>query len=472
MSLNRSASAPILRCRALTVSNPALAAVTTAQPIEYEAFAAQLSVLQLDGGFAIAVSGGRDSMALARLSALYAEETGAAVLALTVDHGLRPQSASEAAQTAQWCKAAGLAHRTLVWTGDKPTTGIQEAARHARYRLLAAACNEAGIGALLTAHSASDQAETFLMRLARGAGPAGLGAMAQETQIAAGAGAPIRLIRPLLDYSRARLTATVQSFGQAFIDDPSNDDPAYERIRMRALLALLEDEDALSTDALLRTIARQRVAAHRLRDQEEALLRHTEGCFYRWGGVSLCADAVRHSDDDALAGLCRRLIHAVSGAAYAPDEDKARKALTCALQTGAATAGGALIKLWQGRLWFLREPAAVVGRTGAPTIAPAPLKPGQAILWDNRFFIVAGDQARAGAIVKPLALAAPDQCAAAAALYAGPKEGLAGLPGIFAPDAGGEAVLISAPALLSAKTGGFSGEAQAAARFYGAIIRF
>lgn len=470
MSLNRSASAPILRCRASAASNPALPAVSRAESIAYEAFAARLSVLRLEGGFAIAVSGGRDSMALARLSALYAENTGAAVLALTVDHGLRPQSASEAAQTAQWCKAAGLAHRTLAWAGDKPTTGIQEAARHARYGLLAAACAEAGIDALLTAHNASDQAETFLMRFARGAGPSGLAAMAEESQIAAGAGAPIRLIRPLLDYSRARLTATVKAFGQAFVDDPGNDDPAYERIRMRALLAQLEGEGALSTEALLRTIARQRAAARRLRDQEEALFRHTAGCFYRWGGVSLCADAVGHSDGDALAGLCRRLIHAVSGEAYAPDEDKARNALDGALQTGAATAGGALIKLWQGRLWFLREPAAVVGRTGAPAMAPVALAPGQAILWDNRF-IVAGDQTRPGAVVKPLALAAPDQRAVATALYAGPKEGLAGLPGIFAPEAGA-AILISAPALLSAKTDRFSCQAQVAARFYGAIIRF
>ncbi len=471
MSLNRSANAPILRCRASTVSNPALPAANAAEPIDYEAFAARLSRLRLDDGFAIAVSGGRDSMALARLSALYGQKTGVAVQALTVDHGLRPQSAREAAQTAQWCKAAGLAHRTLAWTGDKPTTGIQEAARQARYRLLAVACNEAGIGAVLTAHSASDQAETFFMRLARGAGPAGLAAMAEEIRIAAGAGAPIRLIRPLLGYSRDQLTATVKFFGQVFVDDPNNDDPAYERIRMRAVLAQLEAEGALSTEALLRAVARQRVAARRLRDQEEALFRQTAGCFYRWGGVVLDADAVRHSDGDAMAGLCRRLIHAVSGEAYAPDEGKVRSALEGALQTGAATAGGALIKLWQARLWFLREPAAVAGRAGSPAIAPVALTSGQAVLWDNRF-IVAGDEVGPGVVVKPLGLAVPDQRAEATALYAGPKEGLAGLPGFFGPGAGDDAVLISAPALLSAKTGGFSAESQTAVRFRGGIIRF
>ncbi len=469
MSLNRSASAPILRCRASTVSKPALPATRAAEPIEYVEFAARLSVLQLDSGFAIAVSGGRDSMALARLSALYAEKTGVSVLALTVDHGLRPQSASEAALTAQWCKASGLAHRILAWTGEKPTTGIQEAARHARYHLLATACNEAGVGALLTAHSASDQAETFFMRLARGAGPAGLAAMAEETQAAADASASVRLIRPLLAYSRARLTATVKSFGQAFVDDPSNDDPGYERIRVRAKLAQMENDGVLSAEALLRTVARQRAAARRLRDQDEVLFRRAAGCFYRWGGVALDADAVNDGDRDALAGLCRRLIHAVSGEAYAPDEKMARKALNGALQTGAATAGGALIKLWQGRLWFLREPAAVLGRAGAAAIAPVALAPGQAVLWDNRF-IVSGDEA--GAVVKPLGLADPGQRAAATALYSGPREGIGGLPGIFLPNADGDAALVSAPAVLSAKTGGFSAESQATARFYGAIIRF
>ncbi len=471
MSLNRSASAPILRCRASIASNAALTAASTAQPIDYETFAARLSALRLDGDFAIAVSGGRDSMALARLAALYAEKTGVAVQALTVDHGLRSQSANEAEQTAQWCKAAGLAHRTLVWAGDKPTTGIQETARHARYSLLAGACAEAGIDALLTAHSASDQVETFFMRLARGAGPGGLAAMAEETRIAAGASAPIRLIRPLLGYSRAQLTATVESFGQPFVDDPGNDDPAYERIRTRALLAQLEEDGALSTPALLRTVVRQRATARRLHDQEEALFRRAAGCFYRWGGVALDASAVRQSDNAAMAGLCRRLIHAVSGEAYAPDEDRAGDALSGVLQTGAATVGGVLINLWQGGLWFLREPAAVLGRAGVAAIAPVALEPGQAVLWDNRF-LIASDEAGPGVVVKPMALADPGQRAAMTGLFFGPREGLAGLPGIFASDAGGDAVLIAAPALFSAKTGGFSGEAQAAERFYGAIIRF
>ena len=118
------------------------------------------------------------------------------------------------------------------------------AARNARYVLLARAAAELGLSVILTAHSAGDQAETVLMRLMRGAGPAGLAAMEDEVCIAAGADDPVRLIRPLLPFSRDRLTATVDAYKQSYIDDPSNDDPTYERVRVRSFLRNA-GEDAL-----------------------------------------------------------------------------------------------------------------------------------------------------------------------------------------------------------------------------------
>ena len=141
-------------------------------------------------------------MALARLSAAYAKKTGVRVLALTVDHGLRQESAEEAVQTAKWCKAAGLKHRLLRWEGAKPASGVQDAARRARYGMLVRAAEDVGFDALLTAHSADDQAETVFMRLARGAGAQGLAAMAEKTKVAAGVGAGLRVdasLRGLLD---------------------------------------------------------------------------------------------------------------------------------------------------------------------------------------------------------------------------------------------------------------------------------
>ncbi|MHA7873600.1 MAG: tRNA lysidine(34) synthetase TilS, partial [Hyphococcus sp.] len=219
-----------------------------APPVSVEEFAACLDDLNVRGAFAIAVSGGRDSMALARLAAVFAARKKVRVLALTVDHGLRPESAQEAEQAAAWCKAAGLTHCILTWEGAKPSSGIQEAARHARYKLLAQAVEEAGLATLLTAHSADDQAETVFMRLARGAGAAGLSGMSATRLIAAGPGAPIRLVRPFLTAPRNRLTAAVEGFRQPYIDDPGNDDPAFERIRARALLAALEQQSILTRD--------------------------------------------------------------------------------------------------------------------------------------------------------------------------------------------------------------------------------
>ena len=231
--------------------------------VTVEEFRSRLNALKIEAGFAIAVSGGRDSMALARLAAEYAVKTGNSVLALTVDHGLREESGAEAKRVADWCAAIGLAHKTLIWTGEKPKTGIQEAAREARYGLLVRAAQEAGFDALLTAHSADDQAETIFMRLTRGAGPRGLSAMREVTYIAAGAGERIRLVRPLLRYSRARLTSTVKAYGQRYVDDPSNDDPVYERIRTRALLAALGQQNILTQKSLLRCADRMRKAEQR-----------------------------------------------------------------------------------------------------------------------------------------------------------------------------------------------------------------
>ena len=111
-------------------------------------------------------------MALARLAADHQRSGAAEIAAFTVDHGLRPESADEAAKVAKWCKAAGLKHQILKWTGEKPTSGIQEAARNARYRLLCNAVLENNCSAILTAHTSDDQAETVFMRLTRGAGTA------------------------------------------------------------------------------------------------------------------------------------------------------------------------------------------------------------------------------------------------------------------------------------------------------------
>ena len=218
----------------------------------------------------LAVSGGPDSTALMVLAARWraALKTGPQLFAASVDHGLRAESRREAHAAKQLAARLGIRHRTLRWTGEKPETGLQEAARQARYRLLAAAARAAGARHVLTAHTLDDQAETVLLRMARGSGLTGLTAMARETTLmeqarAAGAsrgsaGEPILLVRPLLDLPKARLIATLKAGRIAFCEDPSNRDPRFTRARLRELMPVLAGEglDAARLALLARRLRR------------------------------------------------------------------------------------------------------------------------------------------------------------------------------------------------------------------------
>ena len=147
----------------------------------------------------LAVSGGPDSTALMVLAARWRQslESKPALIAVTVDHGLRAQAKREAAAVGRLARKLGLAHRTLRWTGKKPTTGLQQAARMARYRLLAEAAREAKATHILTAHTLDDQAETVLIRMSRGSGVTGLGAMARMSSLPGQGAGQIKLVRPL-----------------------------------------------------------------------------------------------------------------------------------------------------------------------------------------------------------------------------------------------------------------------------------
>ena len=181
---------------------------------------------------ALAVSGGSDSVALMVLAADWRGRTENAprLSVLTVDHGLREGAAHEAEQVAQWAGKLGLEHVVLCWRGDKPETGVQEAAREARYVLMGDWCKRYGAEAIVTAHTQDDQAETVLMRLARGSGVDGLSGMPVDSA------QPWRVMRPLLSISRCRLQAHLHAAGHAWIEDPSNEDVAFERIRVRKAL--------------------------------------------------------------------------------------------------------------------------------------------------------------------------------------------------------------------------------------------
>lgn len=179
----------------------------------------------------LAVSGGADSMALLWL-ALHALGPDRLAVA-TVDHGLRAESADEAAMVAGVCATHGLAHATLT-LALPAGAGVQDRARAARYRALGAWCADHGLGALVTAHHADDQAETMVMRLNRGAGVRGLAAMRAVARVP---GHDLPLLRPLLAWRRADLAALVAKAGWPVADDPSNRDARFERVRVRAGMA-------------------------------------------------------------------------------------------------------------------------------------------------------------------------------------------------------------------------------------------
>jgi tRNA(Ile)-lysidine synthase len=205
----------------------------------------------------LAVSGGPDSTALLWLMARWrqAKKRGPRLVAVTIDHALRPASKREAQAVARLARKLGVEHRTLRWTGSKPKTGIQEAARQARYRLLAAAAKKAGARCVLTAHTLDDQAETVLFRLARGSGVGGLAGMEFATPMPFNDPDGIVLVRPLLRLPKSRLIATLKAARISYADDPTNRDPRFARPRWRALMPALAHE-GLTPDRLARLARR------------------------------------------------------------------------------------------------------------------------------------------------------------------------------------------------------------------------
>lgn len=232
------------------MSAPAQALPGT-EPVSAGEAAALFAGLAGEARLLVAVSGGPDSIALLALLNDWARQQGhPAPHAATVDHGLREASAAEAENVAALCRRLGISHAILRWSGPKPASGIQERARKARYSLLAQHAESLGGAVLVTAHTLDDQAETMLMRMARGSGPAGLVGM--RARVRKGS---LRLVRPLLTVAKSRLVATAEARGLPFVRDPSNADTRFERVRWRALLPALAAE-GLSAERLALLAAR------------------------------------------------------------------------------------------------------------------------------------------------------------------------------------------------------------------------
>jgi tRNA(Ile)-lysidine synthase len=241
-------------------------------PVAESELSALFGDFENSGKMLLAVSGGPDSTALLVLAAKWRAKRGRGpeLVAATLDHGLRAASKSEAKAVAKLAAKLGISHHTLAWKGKKPITGVQEAARDARFAMFSKLAKEIGADTLMTAHTRDDQAETVLHRMGRGSG---LGGLAGIRRLHRRDG--IFLARPFLGLPKARLVATLKKLRISFATDPTNADTKYLRARLRRLAPLLAKEgiDAANLALMAKRVARANAALDRLADEAAFALR-------------------------------------------------------------------------------------------------------------------------------------------------------------------------------------------------------
>jgi tRNA(Ile)-lysidine synthase len=378
---------------------------------------------------AIAVSGGPDSLALCLLADRWARARGGRVLALTVDHRLRAESAAEARQVARWVKKRGIAHRILAWKEPKPAANLAAAARAARYRLLVGEAAGRGILHVLLGHHLDDQAETLLLRLGRGSGVDGLSAMAACVELP-----ELRLLRPLLSVPKARLAATLAAVRQDWIEDPSNRAEAYARARLRRSLAAVADAGvaARRLAGTARRLGRARAAL----EHAAAELAARAALIHPAGFVRLEPRALADAPEEIRLRVLARALMAVAGAAYPPRLERLEELARALAEPGfcGRTLHGCRVVPEGPALLVCRELAATAGRIA--------LKPGRWVAWDGRFLVRAPKGRRQGRGLSVAALGQAGLAAAGLSERRIPRLAALTLPGIWAGNR-----LVSAPFL-------------------------
>lgn len=303
---------------------------------------------------------------------LLALDAGLQVRAVTVDHGLRPEAAAEAAWVGRLCAGLGVPHDTLHWLGWDGAGNLQDQARRARLSLIADWARAAGLGAVALGHTQDDQAETVLMRLARRAGVDGLSAMAAQRRAQG-----MTWLRPLLSVSRDDLRAYLRARGQEWIDDPSNDALRFDRVKARRALVHLAPLGI--TPAVLAGVADQmRMARSALGHQTEAAARQIariEG-----GDVVMDRAGFQGLPDEIRRRLLVGALGWVGSADYGPRAASVQALLSAVDAGRGGTLAGCRISLRARALRVAREWQAVRGMVAAP---------GQ--LWDRRWQVSGPD---------------------------------------------------------------------------------
>lgn len=343
--------------------------------------AALFAAVANEPAIGLAVSGGADSLALLLLAQRWAADLPAAprLHVYSVDHGLRPEAAGEVAMVLGVAKSLGVAATGLRWDGGKPATGVQEAARAARYGLIGAAMAADGVSVLLTAHHRNDQAETVLMRMAHGSGIEGLRGMAGMAEVEG-----VRVHRPLLGVDPATLAEIVVAAGLTPAADPSNTDSHYERVRWRQTLPQLA---ALGLDAGM-------IAgfAERMGEADAAIAQMADGCFSEivrldgFGAARIELSPFIGLSPAISTRVLSRVLKIVGGRQKPRalgQVERLRQAIAEDVLPRSTTVLGCVIRLKDGAIAVAREP----GRSVPPDAA---LLPHGELVWDERFRIING----------------------------------------------------------------------------------
>ena len=320
---------------------------------------------------AVGVSGGGDSMALIILAERWARAMGGQVTALVVNHGLREHSEVEAARVGGWLAERDICYVVLEWWGKKPKSGIQGAARDARYRLMEQWCADNHVLHLFVGHTRDDQSETLLMRLQRGSGPEGLAAMSAQRELRR-----CRLLRPLLDVPREELRKFLREQGQEWLEDPSNYDPQFSRTQARAALG----GDGLRAKELAQSARRYGLARIVLERETDCLLARATR-FFEGGYAYVDRKVMAAAPEDIALRALSRVIVAVGGLIHAPVRARVERVHSelLAAKTAAMTLGHCQLRVNSTRVEIYRE------RRNLP--APRAFQAGVSLMWDGRFEI-------------------------------------------------------------------------------------
>lgn len=317
-----------------------------------------------------AVSGGSDSLAMLFLLRDYLTRFGHGqrLVAVTVNHGLRDEAAREAREVAQLCAGNNITHETLVWDKERPIRAVSHQARLARYNLLCKAAEKHGAGVIVTGHTLDDQAETYTMRLLRGGREQrGLASMPRLSLL----WQKFRLLRPLLGVRRVTLRNYLTQCGLAWIDDPTNANPHYERVRIRNRL-----DDQAVLEACNAVIA----AAQKRRAEAEAVATLALKLHMRLRSERLWFDLqLLGSDDRKAFAVLVALSAAVMGGTQYPAMDRQKLMAFFTAQSSGPhrmTMSGAVIEMTGKFLRIWREKR---------NLASCTLMPGQTVIWDGRY---------------------------------------------------------------------------------------